>query len=99
MKAMARSHPLTRVLGAIVIVSAIATRRRLTAMVHLLDRAEGWARVLHHDLHDIARDAETGRMAVRELLGDGEASEADQRQLDLIFDRIATRALTGSATE
>jgi hypothetical protein len=98
-RAMARSHPVTMILGAVVISSAIAARRRIGALEGLLCKAERWAYALRHELGEIAIDADTGRMAVRELLSDGEASEADQRQLTLIFDRIAERAMTGGASD
>lgn len=90
-----RRHPAVLALGLTRLALILAVRGRASTLTVLLEIGERAARENHDVILEIARDADRGRFAVRELLADGHASSADQLQLDGIFSEIATQATEG----
>ncbi len=88
-------HPALLALGFIRLALKLAVSARHQSEAILLEMGERAASEARDVVTEIARDADHGRFLVRELLADGEASEADRRQLDLHFAEIQTQALEG----
>lgn len=92
---LVRLHPVQLVLGGILVMEEMATKGGQLSFAVLCEQAAEWATCTRDLLLELAHDGERHRMMQRELLGDGEASEADRRQLDASIVEMITEALTG----
>lgn len=95
MISLVRRHPVQMALGSVLVAEELATRGRQMSFVALCGKAEEWMVETRDLLLELASDGERHRMMQRELLGDGDASEADRRQLDDSIVEMITEALTG----
>lgn len=95
MLTLARMHPVQLVLGGLLVADELATKNRQLSLAVLCEQAAEWATCTRDLIFEIARDADRGEFVVDELLGDGDASPADRRQIRGIFSEIKEEALTG----
>jgi hypothetical protein len=93
--ALARMHPVQLVLGGILVIEEMASKGGQLSFAVLSEQAAEWAVSTRDLMREIVADGERHRMMQRELLCDGQASEADLRQLDRSIDEIIAEAREG----